>query len=64
MDPGRAGSTEKNVTTARAAVHVTVCGYGTVRHTKPACVMRGIGWRQGAWRDGVTYSFLRTDPPA
>ena len=27
-------------------------------------VMRGIGWRQGAWRDGVTYSFLRTDPPA
>jgi RimJ/RimL family protein N-acetyltransferase len=27
-------------------------------------VMRGVGWRQGAWRDGVTYSFLRTDPPA
>jgi RimJ/RimL family protein N-acetyltransferase len=25
-------------------------------------VMRGIGWRNGAWRDGVTYSLLRTDP--
>ena len=27
-------------------------------------VMRGIGWRDGAWRDGVTYSLLRTDGPA
>ena len=27
-------------------------------------VLRGIGWRDGAWRDGVTYSILRTDPPA
>jgi RimJ/RimL family protein N-acetyltransferase len=27
-------------------------------------VSRGIGWRDGAWRDGVTYSILRTDPPA
>jgi len=27
-------------------------------------VMRGIGWRGGAWRDGVTYSLLRTDPSA
>ncbi|HLQ56546.1 MAG TPA: GNAT family protein [Streptosporangiaceae bacterium] len=27
-------------------------------------VMRGIGWRDGAWRDGVTYSLLRTDPRA
>ncbi|MEV5012697.1 GNAT family protein [Streptomyces sp. NPDC056159] len=26
-------------------------------------VMRGIGWRDGAWRDCVTYSLLRTDPP-
>jgi RimJ/RimL family protein N-acetyltransferase len=26
-------------------------------------VMRGCGWRNGAWRDGVTYSLLRTDPP-
>jgi RimJ/RimL family protein N-acetyltransferase len=26
-------------------------------------VMRGCGWRDGAWRDGVTYSVLRTDPP-
>jgi RimJ/RimL family protein N-acetyltransferase len=26
-------------------------------------VMRGCGWRDGAWRDGVTYSRLRTDPP-
>lgn len=26
-------------------------------------VMRGIGWRDGAWRDVVTYSLLRTDPP-
>ncbi len=26
-------------------------------------VSRGIGWRAGAWRDGVTYSLLRTDPP-
>jgi RimJ/RimL family protein N-acetyltransferase len=26
-------------------------------------VSRGIGWRDGAWRDGVTYSLLRTDPP-
>lgn len=24
-------------------------------------VMRGIGWRDGCWRDGVTYSLLRTD---
>jgi RimJ/RimL family protein N-acetyltransferase len=27
-------------------------------------VSRGIGWRCGAWRDGVTYSLLRTDLPA
>jgi RimJ/RimL family protein N-acetyltransferase len=27
-------------------------------------VLRGFGWRDGAWRDGVTYSILRTDPPA
>lgn len=27
-------------------------------------VSRGIGWRDGAWRDGVTYSILRTDSPA
>jgi RimJ/RimL family protein N-acetyltransferase len=27
-------------------------------------VMRGIGWRDGAWRDGVTYSLLRTDQAA
>jgi RimJ/RimL family protein N-acetyltransferase len=26
-------------------------------------VSRGIGWREGAWRDGVTFSLLRTDPP-
>jgi RimJ/RimL family protein N-acetyltransferase len=26
-------------------------------------VSRGIGWRDGAWRDGVTYSLLRTDLP-
>ncbi len=26
-------------------------------------VMRGVGWRAGAWHDGVTYSILRTDPP-
>jgi RimJ/RimL family protein N-acetyltransferase len=26
-------------------------------------VMRGCGWRDGAYRDGVTYSLLRTDPP-
>jgi RimJ/RimL family protein N-acetyltransferase len=25
-------------------------------------VLRGIGWRDGAWRDGVLYSLLRTDP--
>jgi RimJ/RimL family protein N-acetyltransferase len=25
-------------------------------------VLRGIGWRDGAWRDGVAYSLLRTDP--
>ena len=25
-------------------------------------VQRGIGWRDGAWRDGVIYSLLRTDP--
>jgi RimJ/RimL family protein N-acetyltransferase len=24
-------------------------------------VQRAIGWRDGAWRDGVTYSILRTD---
>lgn len=23
--------------------------------------LRGIGWRDGAWRDGVSYSLLRTD---
>ena len=27
-------------------------------------ISRGIGWRDGQWRDGVTYSLLRTDPPA
>jgi RimJ/RimL family protein N-acetyltransferase len=26
-------------------------------------VARGVGWRGGAWRDGVVYSLLRTDPP-
>jgi RimJ/RimL family protein N-acetyltransferase len=26
-------------------------------------VMRGIGWREGAWRDGLIYSIIRTDPP-
>lgn len=26
-------------------------------------VMRGIGWRDGAWRDDVLYSILRTDEP-
>ena len=25
-------------------------------------VSRGTGWRDGAWRDGVIYSLLRTDP--
>jgi RimJ/RimL family protein N-acetyltransferase len=25
-------------------------------------VLRGVGWRNGAWRDGVLYSLLRTDP--
>jgi RimJ/RimL family protein N-acetyltransferase len=25
-------------------------------------VLRGVGWRDGAWRDGVMYSLLRTDP--
>jgi RimJ/RimL family protein N-acetyltransferase len=25
-------------------------------------VLRGIGWHEGAWRDGVLYSILRTDP--
>jgi len=25
-------------------------------------VLRGIGWRDGAWRDGVIYGLLRTDP--
>ncbi len=25
-------------------------------------ICRGTGWRDGAWRDGVTYSLLRTDP--
>jgi len=24
-------------------------------------INRGIGWRDGEWRDGVTYSLLRTD---
>ena len=27
-------------------------------------IARGVGWRDGQWRDGVTYSLLRTDPPA
>jgi RimJ/RimL family protein N-acetyltransferase len=27
-------------------------------------VLRGIGWRDGAWRDGVAYSLLRTDAQA
>jgi RimJ/RimL family protein N-acetyltransferase len=26
-------------------------------------VARAVGWRDGAWRDGVTYSLLRSDPP-
>jgi len=25
--------------------------------------MRGVFWRDGAWRDGVLYSMLRTDQP-
>jgi len=25
-------------------------------------IARAIGWRDGQWRDGVTYSLLRTDP--
>jgi RimJ/RimL family protein N-acetyltransferase len=25
-------------------------------------ILRGVGWRDGAWRDGVIYSLLRTDP--
>ncbi len=25
-------------------------------------IARAIGWRDGAWRDGVIYSLLRTDP--
>jgi RimJ/RimL family protein N-acetyltransferase len=24
-------------------------------------IQRAVGWRNGAWRDGVTYSLLRTD---
>jgi L-amino acid N-acyltransferase YncA len=24
-------------------------------------ISRGIGWRDGEWRDGVIYSLLRTD---
>jgi RimJ/RimL family protein N-acetyltransferase len=27
-------------------------------------IARGVGWRDGQWRDGVTYSLLRTGPPA
>ena len=27
-------------------------------------VLRGIRWRDGAWRDELLYSILRTDPPA
>jgi RimJ/RimL family protein N-acetyltransferase len=27
-------------------------------------VLRGVGWRDGAYRDGVWYSMLRTDQPA
>jgi RimJ/RimL family protein N-acetyltransferase len=27
-------------------------------------VARATGWRDGAWRDGVVYSLLRSDPPA
>jgi len=27
-------------------------------------VLSGVGWRDGAWRDGVGYSLLRTDPGA
>ena len=27
-------------------------------------IRRGLGWRDGAWRDGVMYSLLRTDPRA
>lgn len=26
-------------------------------------ISRGIGWRDGAWRDGVIYSILRSDLP-
>jgi len=25
--------------------------------------LRGCGWRDGAWRDGVIYGLLRTDQP-
>ena len=27
-------------------------------------IQRGVGWRDGRWRDGVTYSMLRTDQAA
>ena len=27
-------------------------------------VRRGVGWRDGQWRDGVVYGLLRTDRPA
>ena len=27
-------------------------------------VMRETGWRDGAWRDAIIHSLLRTDPPA
>jgi RimJ/RimL family protein N-acetyltransferase len=26
-------------------------------------IMRGFGWRDGAWRDDALYSILRNDPP-
>jgi len=33
-------------------------GYGFSREG----ITRATGWRDGAWRDGVIYSLLRTDP--
>ena len=52
---GRAATEEGNIAEQRALEKIGFAREG---------VMRGIGWRDGAWRDGVTYSLLRTDRPA
>lgn len=58
-----------HTTAHRIAAHTEAENYAEQKALEKAGftregVQRGIGWRDGAWRDGVAYSLLRTDPLA